>query len=59
MLLMKSLVVSLPITVLLHAIKWTIFVKWSTTTNIESKSLDNGRFIMKSMEIEDHGFSRI
>ena len=44
------------VTVLLHGIKWDIFVKWLTTIKIESKFLDNGRPTMKSMEMEDHGF---
>jgi hypothetical protein len=36
--------------------KWTIFVKQSTTTTkMESLELEGGRFVMKSMEIEDHG----
>ena len=54
---MKSLTVSSSVTVLLYGIKWIILVKRSTTTKIESKLLDNGRSTMKSMEVEDHGFS--
>jgi hypothetical protein len=31
------------------------FVKQSTTTRMESNELENGKFVMKSMEIENHG----
>jgi hypothetical protein len=44
------------VTVVLHSIKWAIFVSRSTTTKIESKALELGRSMMKSIDIEDHGF---
>jgi hypothetical protein len=50
-----NLVVFLPIIDLLQGIKWAIFMKWSTTTKMESNELDYGRSMMKSMEIKDHG----
>jgi hypothetical protein len=48
----KSLVVSSLITVLLYGIKWAILVNWSTITKNESKALELGRFVMKSIDIE-------
>jgi len=50
----NNLVVPSPIIVLVHEMKWTIFVKWSTTTKMESQKLKGGRFVMKSIEIENH-----
>jgi len=43
-----------PIINLLHGMKWTIFVKRSTTIKMELNELENGRFVMKSMEIKNH-----
>src|SRR5579875_385274 len=59
MLSMKSRAVSSPVTVLSHGTKCAILVSRSTTTKIESKPLEDGRSTIKSMEIEDHGFSGI
>jgi hypothetical protein len=39
----------------LHGMKWTIFVKWSTTTKMESNEWKSGRSMMKFMDIENHG----
>jgi hypothetical protein len=36
-----------------------IIVKQSTTTKMESYDSKNGRFVIKSMEIEDHGNATI
>jgi hypothetical protein len=44
------------VTHLLDGIKWAILVNRSTTTKIESKALEFGRFVMKSIDIEDQGF---
>ncbi len=48
----NSLVVFLLVIVLLQGMKWTIFVKRSTTTKMESNETKNGRSMMKSMEME-------
>jgi len=50
-----NLAILSPIIDLLHGMKWTMFVKQSTTTNMESNKLESGKSMMKSMEIEDHG----
>jgi hypothetical protein len=44
------------VTVLLHGIKWAILVSRSTTTKIESKALELGRSVIKSIDIKDQGF---
>ena len=36
-------------------IKWDILVKRSTMTRIQVKPLEEGRSVMKSIDIEDHG----
>jgi len=40
-----------------QGIKWLIFVRRSQTTRIASYSSDFGKSVMKSMDIDFHGFS--
>jgi hypothetical protein len=39
--------------------KWTGSVKQSTTTKMESNEVEGGRFVMKSMEMENHGNGKV
>jgi len=39
--------------------KWIIFIKWSTSTKIESYELEGEKSMMKTMEIEDNSDVRI
>jgi hypothetical protein len=55
----NNLVVPLLISILVHRMKWAIFIKRSTTTKMESKELEGGRSMMKSMEIKEHEDARI
>jgi len=52
---MNNLVIPLPIIILVHKMKWTIFIKRSTITKMESWELEGGRSMMKSKEFENHG----
>jgi hypothetical protein len=55
----NNLVVFLLVIVLLQGMKWIVFNKQSTTTKMESNKSKNGRYVMKSMEMEDHGNGRV
>ncbi len=50
----NNLDVILLVIILVQKMKWTIVVKQSTTTKMESHELKNERLLMKSMNIEIH-----